>query len=255
MNKRLTYFYVRIVDIILVKFRLFLRNNRRCKSGLPVLMTIFVYITFPSSLQAQYPSNNRTNTSQTTTPYKKPLYFAIKNNLLYDAVLLPNLTAEVYLGNKWSLALEGNLSWWMFSQPTENEWFHRIQTAGLELRKWVCSPFPLYGHAVGVYAMIGNYDVRAFTKDEFSKGWLSYHSWSAGITYSYSIPISMHFNLEFGVALGYVGGEYFEYNYCMEDEWWAQQAVHNRKYFGPTRAGISLAWMIGKRNKARYRTM
>ena len=268
MNYFLAYFYASIEDFLFARNSCFSQVIVLFKKRVPVF--IFLFFLFHSSLQAQYQAGTRNRASdyyyqtqrytgnsrntmryQASAAYKKPLYIALKNNLLYDAALLPNLTAEVYLGNKWSLAVEGNGSWWLFKKPVQNEWFHRIQSAGIELRNWVCSPYPLYGHAVGVYGMIGNYDVRAFTKDENSKGWLSYHSWSAGITYAYSIPVSSRFNLEFGIALGYVGGTYYEYNYCMIDEWWAQQAVHERHYFGPTRAGISLVWLIGKGNPAR----
>ena len=266
MNSILTYLCACMGELTFSKILTFSQKKIRFKTSAFILLCLV----FHTSLHAQYQARTENyasnyyrdashntaysrNNYQSAVHYKKPVYFALKNNLLYDAVLLPNLTAELYLGNKWSLAVEGNWSWWMFSKPTENEWFHRIQSAGVELRNWVCSPYPLYGHAVGVYGMIGNYDVRAFTKDEDSKGWLSYRSWSAGVTYAYSIPVANRVNLEFGIALGYVGGTYYEYNYCMIDEWWAQQAVHERHYFGPTRAGISLVWLIGKGNPARRR--
>ncbi|MDR0231177.1 MAG: DUF3575 domain-containing protein [Dysgonamonadaceae bacterium] len=178
----------------------------------------------------------------------KPLFIALKTNLIYDAALLPNLTAELYLGKQWSVAVEGNWSWWTFGNPVQNRWFHRVQVAGVELRRWFTSPYPLHGHALGVYAMIGNYDIRFFPKDEYSIGELSYQSWSGGISYAYSFPIARRFNLELGVAAGYVGGRYYKYNYCMEDKQWEQQAVYDRKYIGPTRVGVSLVWLLGTGN-------
>jgi outer membrane protein OmpA-like peptidoglycan-associated protein len=179
---------------------------------------------------------------------KKPVYFALKNNLLYDVALLPNLTAEWYMGKQWSLAVEGNWSWWTYDQPIQNRWYHRIQTAGVELRKWVNSPYPLNGHALGGYAMIGNYDLRLFPTDENSKGWLSYQSWSAGLSYAYSFPIANRLNLEMGLAVGYMGGRYYQYDYCMIHEHWAKRATFNRNYIGPTRASLSLVWLLGAGN-------
>ena len=190
---------------------------------------------------------------QTTATPKAPLYIALKNNLLYDAALLPNLTAEVYLGRRWSLAIEGNWSWWTFDRPIQNRWYHRIQAAGTEIRYWVKSPYPLHGHAVGLYSMVGNYDVRFFTKNEDTKGYLNDLSWSAGLSYAYSIPIAHRFNMEFGLACGYMGGRYYPYNYCMKHEQWEQLAVRNRNYFGPTRVGISLVWLLGTGNGAKDR--
>ena len=184
---------------------------------------------------------------------KRPVFVALKTNLLYDAALLPNLSAEIYLGKKWSLAVEGNWSWWTFDKPIQNQWFHRIQAGGAELRYWVKSPYPLNGHAIGIYSLLGNYDVRMFTKNEDTPGYVSPKSWSAGLSYGYSMPISNRFNLEFGVAFGYVGGKYYEYDYCMRHEQWEKgthdhEKVYKSNYFGPTRVGVSLVWLLGTGN-------
>ncbi|MDR2804700.1 MAG: DUF3575 domain-containing protein [Dysgonamonadaceae bacterium] len=183
-----------------------------------------------------------------------PVYIALKNNLLYDVALLPNLTAEWYIGKQWSLAVEGNWSWWTFGRPIQNRWYHRIQIAGVELRKWINSPYPLQGHALGVYSMTGNYDLRLFVTDEYSKGWLSYQSWSAGLSYAYSFPIANRFNIELGLAAGYIGGRYYQYDYCMTHEHWAKRATFNRNYIGPTRASLSLVWLLGAGNNKKAGT-
>jgi Protein of unknown function (DUF3575). len=172
---------------------------------------------------------------------KKLHYFALKNNLFYDVALLPNLTAEVYLGKQLSLAIAGSLSWWTFNSDR----FYRIQSVGAELRYWINSPYPLHGHAVGVYSMVGNYDIRLLSQNEDSKGWLSYGSWSAGLSYAYSVPVANRVNLEFGLAVGYLGGKYYDYHYCLIHDRWERQAEYNRNYFGPTRVGVSIVWMLG----------
>ena len=251
--------------VIFVRSSAFVRNNYSHKTDFLVLAIIFLCFFFHSSLQAQYNVRSREFTMDNkyvardtmflrnsivvintlNQSNRKPAYIALKNNLLYDALLLPNLAVEVYLGGQLSLEINGNLSWWKFNEPVQNEWFHRIQTVGAELRYWVNSPFPLHGHAIGLYGKTGNYDLRLFPKNENSKGYLSNRSWSTGLSYAYSIPVSCYFNLEFGISFGYVGGKYYPYNYCIEDEWWAQQDEKNRHYFGPTQAGISIVWMIG----------
>ena len=178
----------------------------------------------------------------------KPLRVALKTNLLYDAALLPNLTAEWYAGKQWSLAVEGNWSWWTFGNSIQNQWVHRIQVAGIELRRWFSLPYPLHGHAVGVYSMIGDYDIRLFPKDENSIGHLSYRSWSTGLSYAYSFPLARRFNLELGLAAGYVGGRHYRYNYSMSHDHWAQLTTYNKNYIGPTRVGVSLVWLLGADN-------
>ena len=178
----------------------------------------------------------------------KPLHIALKTNLLYDVALLPNLTVEWYMGKQWSLAVEGNENWWIFGSPVQDRQYYRIQMAGIELRRWFKSPYPLHGHALGIYSMIGNYDARFSPKDENSTGYLSYLSWSAGLSYAYSFPIARRFNLELGLAAGYVGGRYYKYNYYMPDKEWERLATYNRGYIGPTRASVSLVWLLGTGN-------
>ena len=265
-------FFTYTKGVIFVRSSSFARKLNRYKTGYLVFIIMLCFV-FHSSLQAQ----NRVRSSEFTSDKKyvsrdtmflrnsivvintfnqsnrKPAYIALKNNLLYDAAMLPNLAFEVYLGAQWSLELNGNWSWWKFNEPVQNEWYHRIQTVGAELRYWINSPFPLHGHAIGLYGMTGNYDLRLFPKNEDSKGYLSNNSWSAGLSYAYSVPISCYFNMEFGVSLGYVGGKYYPYNYCLEDEWWAQQDEKNRHYFGPTQARVSLVWLIGSGNSRKKR--
>jgi hypothetical protein len=182
---------------------------------------------------------------------KNGYYFGVKTNLLYDVALLPNLSIEFPFGSggKWSVALEGNESWWTFGRPASG--FHRIQAAGLELRRWFASPAPLTGHAIGIYALGGTYDIRLFPENDDSKGWLSNNSYSYGLSYAYSIPIARHFHLELGLAAGYLGGRYYDYKFCIKEmhrrrrEW---TAVCNRNYRGITRAEISLVWLIGRKD-------
>ena len=183
----------------------------------------------------------------------KPLLLALKTNLLYDLALLPNLTAECYLGKQWSLAIESNWNWWSFGNPVQNQWHYRVQTAGLEVRRWFKSPSPLHGHALGVYSMAGNYDIRFSPKDENSLGDLSYRSWSAGLSYAYSFPVARQLNLELGLAVGYMGGPYYKYNYCMIHERWERQVMYSRNYIGPTRVGVSLVWLLGKNKDTNYK--
>ena len=212
------------------------------KIGLPAFIVFSLCFVFLPSLQAQE------EWPQDIASSKKPYYFALKNNILYDIALLPNLTAEAYLGKQLSLAIAGNLSWWTFNSDR----FHRIQSVGTELRYWINSPYPLQGHAVGVYSMVGNYDIRLFTQNEDTKGWLSYSSWSAGFSYAYSIPIANRVNLELGLAMGYFGGKYYDYHYCLIHERWERQVEEfKRKYFGPTRIGFSVVWLFGNGNYIR----
>ena len=68
-------------------------------------------------------------------------------------------------------------------------------------------------------------------------------SWATGVEYGYSLPIARRLNLDFAIGIGYHWGEYKEY--LPSDNCYVWQETNNRKYFGPTKAEISLVWLIG----------
>lgn len=62
--------------------------------------------------------------------------FALKNNILYDAVLMPNLELEWLINNRWSVALEGEVAWW---KPRENR-VYRLAVVSPEVRCRISPP-------------------------------------------------------------------------------------------------------------------
>ena len=53
-------------------------------------------------------------------------------------------------------------------------------------------------------------------------------------------------NLDFTLGVGYLFGEYQEY--IPQDDCYVWQATKYRNWIGPTKAEISLVWLIGKYN-------
>ena len=51
------------------------------------------------------------------------------------------------------------------------------------------------------------------------------------------------------LVTGYLGGSYKEY--IPLDGHYVWQTTKNRRWFGPTKAGISLVWLIGRGNYSR----
>ena len=115
---------------------------------------------------------------------KRPFCMAVKTNLLYDAVLIPDIGVEFCLGKNWSVAGKGYLG-----------------------DKW---------------------------------------SYGGGVAYGYSLPVGHRFNVDFTLGIGYLGGSYKEY--IPLDGHYVWQTTKNRRWFGPTKAGISLVWLIGRGN-------
>lgn len=172
---------------------------------------------------------------------RKPLYMAIKTNLLYDAAIIPNIGLEVSLGKQWSMA--GNWFYTWFKNDHKKDYW-RGYGGELEVRKWFGAKAqnkPLTGHHLGVYLQGLTYDV------EFGNtGNLSDFSYGAGISYGYSAPIARRLNLDFVIGVGYFGGEYKEY--IPIDSHYVWQATKNRHWFGPTKAEVTLVWLIGHGN-------
>lgn len=179
--------------------------------------------------------------TETTAGRNGRYYMAVKTNLLYDALLLPDLALEFSLPRRWSIEVGGQWSWWQ----TQNKKYysHRIQFAGLEVRKWLGKRdrTPLTGHFFGLYGMGGNYDLKLGEKGQLCNDM----SWSVGLTYGYSMPIRQRLNLEFSLGVGYLWGEYDTYKWYDPHQCYNWQATYKRNYIGPTKAEVTLVWLIG----------
>jgi len=188
------------------------------------------------------------HTQRLTPTAKKKFHIALKNNLLFDLALLPNIAIEIPFGKeyKWSAEVEGHWSWW--DTGPNDYYFHRIQMAGLEVRHWFANKTsnPLNGWYMGLYGYGGTYDIRLFTNSNDDKGYLSDWSYSLGLSIGYAMPIAKRWNLEFGIGCGYFGGKYKKYDVSdCRDNSFPWLSTNNRNYIGPTKAKVSLVWLIG----------
>lgn len=168
-------------------------------------------------------------------------YFALKSNLLYDALLVPNLSLEASIGSGWTLGAGGMLAWW--SKDAKHRYW-RIYGGDLEIRKYfgtLSKSKPLQGHHLGIYGDFLTYDF------EFgAKGYQSKATYAAGIRYGYSHPIGRRLNLDFALGIGYLHSNYK--TYVPRDGCYVYQETKKRKWLGPTQAEISLVWLLGKGN-------
>jgi hypothetical protein len=197
---------------------------------------------FGSSQKASLPEEDGGTTSLPAADSTAIFRIAVKTNLLYDLALLPNLSIEKSFGKKgdWSAVLEGEWSWW--NTQNEKRYFHRVQLATVEVRKWFGQQEnPLTGCYIGLYGMGGTYDIR------FGKvGYLSDWSSSGGLTFGYSRALNRNWNLELGIGAGYIGGEYKRYNFDPSHDRYPWLETLDRHYFGLTKLKISLVWLIKK---------
>lgn len=166
--------------------------------------------------------------------------FALKNNLLYDVALAPNIEVEVPVSKHWSVNAEYKCPWWVNSKKN---FCYQLLSGGVEGRYWLGDRNHnklLMGHFLGVYAEGGIYDFQ------FSgEGYQSDYYVASGLTYGYVRKLARHLSLEFSLGMGYLTTNYRRYASFQE------QLVHTNSghYRGLalTKAKISLVWLITSR--------
>lgn len=173
---------------------------------------------------------------------KSPFYMGLKTNLLYNILAIPNLGAEFYLGSNFSVAANWHYAWWKNDKKYD---YWRTYGGDLAVRYWLgkkAHEKSLTGHHVGLYGQMITYDFELGGKGVLADRW----SWATGLEYGYSLPVAKRLNLDFTIGLGYHWGEFKEY--LPIDGHYVWQATKNRNYWGPTKAEISLVWLIGRGN-------
>ena len=183
-------------------------------------------------------------------PKCKPFYMAIKTNMLYDVAAVPNIGAEFYLGQNFSIAANYAHAWW--KKDTKNLYW-RYYGADASLRWWFGKASrikPLQGHHVGLNYQILTYDFQLGKKGIMAgmpNGNLADRAnHIVALEYGYSLPIARRLNIDFSIGVGYHWGIFEEYIPVDGHNVW--QATKRRQYFGPTKLEISLVWLIGCEN-------
>lgn len=177
----------------------------------------------------------------------RPFYMALKTNMLYDALLLPNIGAEFYVGKNISLTGDWIYGWW---DHDRTHYYWRAYGGNLGARWWfgkAAHEKPLTGHHLGLFAGVITYDFE-LGKGGIMGGLPRGTLWDrcnfiSGIEYGYSLPVTHRLNIDFSLAIGYMGGKYLKYEPKYGFYIW--QSTHRLHWFGPTKAEISLVWLIG----------
>lgn len=177
---------------------------------------------------------------------KRPL-FALKTNLLFDAALMPNVEIEIPLGTRWSLNAEYMFPWWLFEG---DKYALQILMGGLEGRYWLGSRAGrerrevLTGHFLGLYAGGGKYDLQ--WKES---GYQGEFFIAAGISYGWATRIARNLHLEFNIGIGVLRTDYRHYHAQNHYQTLLWQENGQYTWFGPTKAKISLVWLLNGKAK------
>lgn len=83
---------------------------------------------------------------------------AVKTNMLYDVLAVPNIGVEFYLGKGWTLGGNWMYGWW---DKGSKHRYWRVYGGDIAVRKWLgkrAAGKPLTGHHLGVYGQVFTYD-------------------------------------------------------------------------------------------------
>lgn len=159
-----------------------------------------------------------------------PHHFALKTNLLFDAVLMPNLELQWLINNHWSVSVEGNVAWW---KPRYNK-VYRLAVISPEVRYHIRPRAPMHGMYVGVFGGGGLYQLENGGDGYRGEGGMG------GVSFGYMWPIGKHFSLEAGIGAGYMSTRYKVYENREGHKLYMRTKSLN--YFGPLKLKFSIAW-------------
>ena len=168
---------------------------------------------------------------------------ALKTNLLYGAgTFTPNLAMEIGLGGRTSLEISGSYNFInrAGSLDDNKKLVHSIFRP--EFRYWTCERFS--GHFFGFHAFYARYNISAHKLPllDFEKQYrYDGDAFGAGVTYGYHMVLGKRWGLEFNIGAGAARLTYdrFPCELCAENP-----VRQNKWYFGPTRAGVTLVFII-----------
>lgn len=169
----------------------------------------------------------------------KPYCFAVRTNVLYDALLLPTLGVEWRLNRDLGIKLDGSLAWW----GGEHGKVQKMWLLNPEVRWYLLRDKRFY---VGASANYGKYNIYKYalggimSKDTGYQGDL----WGAGLTIGYQLYLSRRFSVDFNLGLGYTRSEYDSFR-MIDGMRVYKDRNQSKNFWGPTQAGISLVWTIG----------
>ncbi len=175
----------------------------------------------------------------------KPL-FALKTNLLYDAVTALNIGLEVPIGKRWSIAGEWISPWWLLDNGKNS---FQILNANIEGKYWFGKRDyrpQLTGWFMGLTTGIGRYDIKL--GDVGNQG----EFFMLGLTggYAHTINKTGSLRLEYSLGLGYLRARNTSYTVqqFMQNQWslvCKEKSLEN--WYGPIKAQVSLVWLINKK--------
>ena len=181
-----------------------------------------------------------------TNSYVRKPILAIKTNLLYDALLIPNIKVEVPIGDRFSISGEWIFPWWV---GENNDKALQILAGTVDGRYWFGDRIErdkLTGWFGGFYAGGGLYDIQYN-----SEGYQGEFFIAAGLSggYAHSINKNGNLRMEYSLGMGYLQTNYRYYKGEENNKYLVWQSNGKYSWIGPTKLEVSLVWMLNFKRK------
>lgn len=213
------------------------------KRGLIVPLVLFAQLIYAQSPGTEGSASGRESASASkgfAPPETRLPVIAVKSNLLYDLTTTINLGLEIGLSPRLTLDIPVNYNAWKFSNDM------RLRHWGVqpELRYWTCQRFD--GWFIGLHGHYARFNVGAFPdwsfiSENMQKNRYEGDLYGAGVSAGYSWILKKRWSMEATLGVGYARLVYEKYP-CTECG--TSSGRKTKNYFGPTKVGISLIYMI-----------
>lgn len=214
------------------------------KKMLPPFKTL---LTCSISNQAdKFMTTEKINRLYIPTSNDKKTIFAVKTNLLFDAVTALNIELEFPVTDHWSIAGEWIFPWWLWNRK---QYCLQVLSGNIEGKYWLGKREArprMTGWFTGLYAGGGLYDIEWGTR-----GYQGEFFIAAGLSsgYAHTINKSRSLRMEYSLGIGYLRTNYREYEPMENGNILAWKRDGQYTWIGPTRAKISLVWLINRKVK------
>lgn len=167
-------------------------------------------------------------------------HFALKNNLVSDAALTPNLSLEIGVAKRTSFDIYGSYRWFdVKDNKYLQHWY--IQP---EFRIWTCERFNglFFGiHAIGGEFVVGGYDISFGRLKKWKDNGYDGFFYGGGISIGHQWPLGKRWGFEIAIGGGYARMKYYHFdleNKCRIGPY------RTYDYWGVTKAQIAFAYFF-----------
>lgn len=180
-------------------------------------------------------------------PEKRKIYLALESNMLFDAILIPNVGVELGIYKGLSLSVNYQNIW-----LRDKEWTQWYRWEGFEigLNYYINKvKHPFSGNHIGMYTQMMTWDFTFEGRGYLAERW----TYGLGLLYGYALPLGERLSIDFELGLGFLYGNMHEY--IPQDGHRVWQSYEPFQWIGITKAGATLQFLISSANNKERRNV